>query len=510
MKRRDFIKSSLALYALGSYLPTALLGSKNRFSYRNSNIDSDRIVILIKMNGGNDGLNTLIPFQSSSYYQERPAIAIPIEQSLPITDTLALHPALENWQRFFEQQRLAIIQGVGYDNGNLSHFRSSDIWDTGSNEDIELSTGWLGRLLELEFPGFPDNAPEHPLAIQYNSANLLEFKTETSNTGLYLYDPNTMYSIISGNYIDNLNSNIPETYGGDELAFIRELDHMSFNYSQIISEAAQNAPNTIMNYPNTNIGQQFKITAQLIAGGLSTPFYRLYQNGYDTHVEQLYSHELLLSDLSDAINVFFNEMDALELLDRIIIVTTSEFGRRVYENASEGTDHGTSAPVFIFGSGLNGGVFGDDPDLTTLDNNGNLHVQYDYRQIYTTIMKNWLGLNANTIDQVFNDNFQTIPFLDETLYSQPKTGPNGFRLDGVYPNPFNSSSMISYTLPKDQSVTIRLFDMTGRVLKVTKLGKQKAGSHLFKLSGKGLPSGSYIAQVEIKGSSLTQKISLIK
>ena len=125
-------------------------------------------------------------------------------------------------------------------------------------------------------------------------------------------------------------------------------------------------------------------------------------------------------------------------------------------------------------------------------------------------MKNWLGLNANTIDQVFNDNFQTIPFLDETLYSQSKTGPNGFRLDGVYPNPFNSSSMISYTLPKDQSVTIQLFDMTGRVLKVTKLGKQKAGSHLFKLSGKGLPSGSYIAHVEIEGSSLTQKISLIK
>ena len=216
MKRRDFIKSSLALYALGSYLPTALLGSKNRFSYRNSNIDSDRIAILIKMNGGNDGLNTLIPYQNSSYYQERPAIAIPSEQSLPITDTLAFHPALENWQTFFEQQKLAIIQGVGYADGNLSHFRSSDIWDTGSNEDIELTTGWLGRLLELEYPGFPDYAPEHPLAIQYNSANLLEFKTETSNTGLYLYDPDTMYSIISGNYIDNLNSDIPETYGGDE------------------------------------------------------------------------------------------------------------------------------------------------------------------------------------------------------------------------------------------------------------------------------------------------------
>ena len=285
---------------------------------------------------------------------------------------------------------------------------------------------------------------------------------------------------------------------------------MSFNYSQIISEAAQNAPNTIMNYPNTNIGQQFKITARLIAGGLTTPFYRFYQNGYDTHVEQLYSHELLLSDLSDALNVFFDEMDALELLDRIIIVTTSEFGRRVYENASEGTDHGTSAPVFIFGSNLNGGVFGDDPDLTNLDDNGNLQVQFDYRQIYTTIMKNWLGLNTNTVNQVFNDNFQIIPFLDEALYSQPKTGPNGFKLNSVYPNPFNSSTMISYTLPKDQSVKIRLLDIRGRVVGVTQLGKQKAGIHLFKLNGKELPSGNYIAQVEIEGSSLTQKISLIK
>jgi Uncharacterized protein conserved in bacteria len=183
---------------------------------------------------------------------------------------------------------------------------------------------------------------------------------------------------------------------------------------------------------------------------------------------------------------------------------------RVYENASEGTDHGTSFPVFIFGSNLNGGVFGDDPDLTNLDDNGNLQVQFDYRQIYTTIMKNWLGLNTNTVDQVFNDNFQTIPFLDEALYSQPKTGPNGFRLNGVYPNPFNSSTMISYTLPKDQSVIIRLLDIRGRVLRVTQLGKQKAGSHLFKLNGKELPSGSYIAQVEIEGSSLTQKISLIK
>ena len=510
MKRRDFIKSSVALTALGASIPSLLVGSKNRFSFRNSAIDSDRIVLFIKMNGGNDGLNTVIPFQNASYYQERPSLAISNGQSLSITDTLALHPALESWQSLFNEQKMAIIQGVGYADGNLSHFRSSDIWVTGSDEDEELSTGWLGRLLELEYPGFPDNAPDHPLAIQFNSANLLEFKTSESNTALYLYDPDTMYSLITGNYVDDQNEEIPDTYGGDELAFLREMDYMSFNYSQVVNEAAQNAPNTIMNYPNTNIGQQFKVTARLIAGGLATPFYRFYQHGYDTHVEQLYLHEQLLSDLADALNVFINEMDALGLLDRILIVTTSEFGRRVYENASEGTDHGTSAPVFVFGSDINGGIFGDDPNLENLDENGNLLVQFDYRQIYTTVMANWFGLNASTVNQVFNGDFQAIPFVDQALGSKPNTGPNGFMLNPAYPNPFNLTTMLPYTLPEEENVTIRLLDLRGRILKVHHQGKQKAGHHLFKLDGKNLSSGSYIAQVEAAGSTLTQKISLIK
>ena len=510
MKRRDFIKSSVVLSALGAGIPSLLLASNKRFSFRNSAIESDRIVLFIKMNGGNDGLNTVIPFQNASYYQERPLVSIPNGQSLHITDTLALHPALESWQSLFNEQKLAIIQGVGYIDGNLSHFRSSDIWDTGSDEDEELTTGWLGRLLELEYPGFPNNAPDHPLAIQFNSANLLEFKTSESNTALYLYDPDTMYSLITGNYVNDQNEEIPDTYGGDELAFIRELDYMSFNYSQVVNEAAQNAPNTIMNYPNTNIGEQFKVTARLIAGGLATPFYRLYQHGYDTHVEQLYRHESLLSELADALNAFLTEMDALGLLDRVLIVTTSEFGRRVIENSSEGTDHGTSAPVLVFGSQANGGVFGVDPDLQNLDENGNLPIQFDYRQIYTTLMTNWFGLNASTVNEVFNGGFQTIPFVDQALGSKPSTGPNGFMLNPAYPNPFNPTTILSYTLPENGNVTIRLLDLRGRSLKTHRLGKQNAGLNSFTLDGRYLSSGSYIAQVEAAGSVLNQKITLLK
>ena len=515
MKRRDFIKSSIAISALGSCFPSALLGSKNRFSFKNSNIDSDKIVILIKMNGGNDGLNTVIPFQNSSYYEYRPSVSIPIEQSIPITDNLALHPALNNWQELFFQQKMGIIQGVGYPNGNMSHFRSSDIWDTGSDENIELETGWLGRLLELEYPNFPDNAPDHPLAIQYNSANLLEFKTNASNAGLYLYDPDTIHSIITGNYIENINSEVPETYGGDELAFIKELDYMSFNYSNIIFDASQNAPNTIHTYPETPIGKQFEITSRLISGGLSTPFYRLYQNGYDTHGNQLERHYQLLLELSNALNVFINEMESIGLLDRILIVTTTEFGRRVFENASGGTDHGTSAPVFVFGSNILGGVLGDDPEINKLDDNNNLPFQYDFRQIYSSIIINWFGLNSSISNSVFNGTFNPVPFINLPLSSKNKISPKSIKIYPAHPNPFNANTTLRYSLPKKALVKITIYDMLGNIIKNLVNENQNSGNQSVRWDatnnkGQSVSTGTYLYTIETGKFKQTKKMILLK
>ena len=410
---------------------------------------------------------------------------------------------------------MAIIQGVGYQNGNLSHFRSSDIWDTGSNEDIVLTTGWLGRLLETEYPDFPNNSPEHPLAIQYNSANLLEFKTADSNTGLYIYDPEIMESIITGNYIDNINQNIPDTYGGDELAFIKELDYMAFNYCQILSDSAQNAPNTIFSYPTTNIGNQFKITSKLITGGLSTPFYRLYQNGYDTHIDQLSRHEQLLSELSSALNVFINEMETLGLLDRILIITTSEFGRRVYENGSGGTDHGTSAPLFIFGSKINSGIYGVDPDFNQLDENDNPLVQFDYRQIYTSIITDWFGLNQSVANQVFSENFNRISFVNTNMSSGNYIKPRRIEIQAPYPNPFNNSITLDYKLFKDSNVEIVIFDVKGNKVKNLFSGEQISGFKSIKWNainnkGKKVPAGEYLAQIKIGDFTQTKKMIFVK
>ena len=510
MKRRNFLKSSLAIAAIGSQIPNMIFGNSKRSRFHWSSITSDKIVVLVKLNGGNDGLNTIVPIQEPQYYNKRPTLALSENETIYLTDTVAMHSSMEPLLPFYEEQKMGIVQGVGYPNGNLSHFRSSDIWDTGSSGDEFLSTGWLGRLLELEYDNFPDNSPEYPLSIQYNSANLLEFKTSESNTALYLYDPDAMYSIITGNYVSNQGNETFDSYGGHELEFLREMDFMSFGYSEIINQASQNAPNTIMQYPDTNLGQQFELTARLISGGLATPFYRLYQHGYDTHINQKSRHDQLLGELSTSLAVFLSEMEALELLDRVIVVTTSEFGRRVNENGALGTDHGTSAPTLIFGSKINPGIIGSNPDLEQLDNNGNLQIQFDYRQIYSTLITDWIGLPESTIQNIFGNNFSSIPFIDQALSASDNTILDGFTLQKAYPNPFNAKTTLSYTLPREKNVTIRLLDCRGKAIKTYKLSNQKSGKNIFKINGVDLASGTYFAQVQTGNSILTEKITVLK
>ena len=290
---------------------------------------------------------------------------------------------------------------------------------------------------------------------------------------------------------------------------------MAFNYCQILSDSAQNAPNTIFSYPTTNIGNQFKITSKLITGGLSTPFYRLYQNGYDTHIDQLSRHEQLLSELSSALNVFINEMETLGLLDRILIITTSEFGRRVYENGSGGTDHGTSAPLFIFGSKINSGIYGIDPDFNQLDENDNPHVQYDYRQIYTSIITDWFGLNQSVANQIFSQNFNKIPFVNTNMNSENYIKPGRLVIQAPYPNPFNNSITLDYKLFKEGSVKIVIFDINGNLVKNLFSGKQTSGFKSIKWNatnnkGKIVSAGEYLAKIQIEDFTQTKKMIFLK
>ena len=508
MKRREFIKSAFALSAFGTQIPIMALGRKNKLG-RSVEWESDRIVVLIKLNGGNDGLNTIIPVQNDIYYNARPTLAISQNQALGIDDYNGFHPSLSAFHSLFQNEQMSLIHGVGYHQPNLSHFRSSDIWVTGSDANEYLQTGWIGRLLEQEYPDFPSNAPDHPLAIQFNSANLLEFKTSESNTGMMVFDPETMYYLINGNYIPGENDPALDTYGGLELDFIREVDLLSFEYAEVINETAAGGSNSI-EYPETNLGYQMALTAQMISGGLQTPIYRIYQSGYDTHVDQGNTHNNLLSDLNNSISAFMQDLENQGLMDKVMIVTTSEFGRRYFENGSTGTDHGTAAPTMVFGNHLVPDLFGEQPSLSSLDQNNNLFIQHDFRQLYSSIITDWFGLDQNIANTVFGQEFESIPFIQTPLSIKQTPIPANFPMEPAFPNPFNPTTILSYTLPKNGNVTIRILDLRGRKIKTFRLGIKNAGKNKFILNGTQLASGTYIIQIDAIGSLLNQKITLLK
>ena len=509
MKRRDFIKTAMVLSAFGTQLPLMAIGRRQRQLQRRTQWETDRIVVLIKLNGGNDGLNTVIPIEDDIYYEARPTLALPPNQTLSVNETTGFHPSMSPIYPYYQNGQMGIIHGVGYDQGNLSHFRSSDIWVTGSDANEHFSSGWLGRLFENEYPDFPNDTPAHPLAIQFNSANLLEFKTSESNVGMMVFDPQQMYAIISNNYVPGNNDPAPETYGGNELAYIREIDTLSMEYSEIINDSAQAGVNTI-EYPENNIGYQMALTAKLISGGLNTPVYRLYQTGYDTHANQANNHANLLQNVSSSIAAFLQDLINQGLQDRVLVVTTSEFGRRVYENGSLGTDHGTSAPCLLFGSAIVPEIFGNNPDLTNLNNNNNMQVQYDYRQVYSSLITDWFGLPESIIQSVFGDSFDPIPFVQEPLSVEPPSLPKNFKMYPAFPNPFNPITSVNFELSRTASVTIRVMDQKGRLVHKRSLGRLPIGNHKFNLDAKNWVSGMYFVQLEVSGVKMTQKITLLK
>jgi uncharacterized protein (DUF1501 family) len=508
MKRRDFIKSAFALSAFGTQIPVMALGRKNQFG-RIVQWDTDRIIVLIKLNGGNDGLNTIIPTQDDIYYNARPSLAISPNEALAINEQNGFHPNLSAFHSLYQSGNMSLIHGIGYPDPNLSHFRSSDIWVTASDADEYLQTGWIGRLLEQEYPDFPSNAPDHPLAIQFNSANLLEFKTSESNMGMMVFDPETMYYLINGQYVAGENDPAPDTYGGTELDFIREVDLLSFEYAEVINETAGQGSNSV-EYPGTNLGYQMALTAQMISGGLETPIYRIYQSGYDTHATQGNDHANLLMDLNNAVLAFMEDLSNQGLMDRVLIVTTSEFGRRYFENGSTGTDHGTSAPCMVFGNSVVPDMFGEQPSLSNLDQHNNLLIQHDFRQLYSSIITDWFGLDQEIATNVFGQEFETIPFVQSPLSIKNPPVPGKFKMHAAYPNPFNPTTMVSFTLPVMSNVSVRLFNLKGRELQTHHLGRKKPGKHFYKLDGRNLASGNYIVQVEAAGSVLNQKVTLLK
>lgn len=512
MKRRDFIRGATAValpLSLGGYSARAMGLSPMLESLAELTALADRYLVLIQLAGGNDGINTVIPLdQMSAYNSLRSNIALPENRVLKLTNATGLHPSMVGMKSLYDAGNLAVVQGVTYPTANFSHFRSTDIWMSGSDYNEYLSTGWAGRYLDNQFPNYPADYPNasmpDPLAIQISSSSSLTLKGVNAPMGVSLQDPEAFNRLVSGTSVNGFTTT-PDTAAGKQITYIRQVQAQSEVYAKVIQKANASAKN-LATYTAAGVNplaDQLAIVARLIAGGLKTRVYMVTLGGFDTHAQQvvatdrtLGTHAVLLARLSEAMTSFQQDLKLLKMDDKVLGMTFSEFGRRVGSNASSGTDHGSAAPVFVFGKSVKGGIIGTNPSLTNLDN-GNLRMQYDFRQIYASILKQWFGTNNSEYSAVLGKDFTQLPLIQGTTSiaeEQQTFATNGIRVQN-YPNPVSTNTTFEYTLPYTSRVRLIVVDAQGNAV-TTMEEQQAAGTYNINFNAASLASGAYTYRLE--------------
>ncbi len=477
--RRGFIKNmgvaGSAGFLMGGFSIKSLLA--NPLAYALNCSDSDRIIVLIKLNGGNDGLNTVIPmYDYGRYTQLRPTIAISEQDTFMLDSEVALPNTMSSLQNLWNDGEMKVIHNVGYEGQNLSHFRSTDIWHTASDSNEVLNSGWIGRFLENEYPDYLTNPPNCPPAIEIGSSESLIFNnSDDLKMSVNFANAQRLQSIAEmGAYYDTIN--VPDCFYGEQLAFSRSIANTIYQYAEVINDAYTSAANGVA-YPG-DLGGQLSLVARLIKGNLNTQFYTVSLSSFDTHAAQNGSHPALLQNLADSVQAFFEDLGLTGHDKRVLCMTYSEFGRRAEQNASNGTDHGAAAPAFFFGPGLNGnGVLGDVPDLRNLDANGNLVYNTDFRQLYSSVLENWLCINAQTVDDVLGGTFNRLDDLGLTCMPVSNTEVSEYKFSYKIYHNGNGTCVVEYELPQSSKVEVSVYNMLGSRVATLYNGQKSKGNH---------------------------------
>lgn len=568
MKRRNFIKKlSLAAvpFTIGG-IPIRLMAdnSLTRMAQQSSN---DRVLIILQMHGGNDGLNSVIPVEAYDlYYRWRANIAIPkrngLRKMIPLDSTLApdaqvgLHPDMIAMKDLYDRGRMSIVQGVSYKNNNGSHFRGRDISFMGGGFDDYFSSGWVGRYLQQEFApkvypnDFPNNDMKDPLAIEMGSdVSLIFHQAGNIPTSISLNDPESFARLVDE--LEGFTDQGIDPRGkpplalnnspyGKELNWILGLEDKSQDYANRLYEVYQRAADSTVTYPerypfnaprgsmNNGLTPQLQLIAKLLDGGgagqgVKTKVFLVKMGGFDTHAEQVESydptmgqHAALMYHLSSAMKAFQDDLRARGLEDRVLTVTTSEFGRRVRANGSYGTDHGTGAPVMIFGKGVQPGVVGNVPDM----NQENVYMQFDYRQVYANLLRDWMLVDEDKInnDIFFKDflngpkeegtgNYEPLPLATQVISGVGEDFiKQRFKLENCFPNPAKGSTTISFRINNTNLVNLTLLDSQGRLVKTLLNEQRSEGRHDVPIDLSGLPTGIYFYQLKTGFFQETKKL----
>lgn len=563
MKRRKFIQqvtaAGSATFAFQG-VPLKLMANNSRFQHLAAS-DNDRVLVILQMHGGNDGLNTFIPVSDyDQYYFNRANIAIPyrtgVRTAIPLDSTLpsdaqvGLHPDMQDFKDLYDRGRAAIVQGVSYENNNGSHFRGRDIWFMGGGSNDYFPSGWVGRYISNDFAplsypeDFPTNEYPDPLALEMgNDVSLLFHQQRGIPVSISLPGGPTSLA----NLIEQLQGFTDEGVDprglppqfldsspyGKEMDWILGLEDKTETYIKRLQEVFERSSETLVTYPErypfngsrNPLSGQLQLVARLLDGGgtgVKTKVFLVKIGGFDTHANQvedynttLGGHSAKLYHISSAIKAFQEDLKARGLEDRVLTMTMSEFGRRVASNGSYGTDHGTGGSVMLFGRHVNPGVFGVNPDLSK----SNIEMQYDYRQLNSVILRDWLGVDQTTVEnEIFygnfidganprGGNFEPLELTREVILGSDPFITNRFNLEKIYPNPTSDFTKAVVKVNDRQLVSLSIIDLQGK--EFSRIQKElNPGKHEIDLDIRKLPVGQYIVRLSSDKLKKSLKLSI--
>jgi uncharacterized protein (DUF1501 family) len=541
LQRRNFIKLSATVQAM-MMVPSQVFALFRTLGTQSCPENSSKKLVLIQLDGANDGLNTLVPINQYDLYSNlRPDLklnlsgtnkVINLDTTLPIEAQVGLHPSLSGFKNLYDAGLMRIIQGVGYPNQDKSHFKSTDLWMTGGDgttANNTLKSGWMGRFLERYYDALLTAG--YPLGLQFGSSNNALGFHGAEHAGLSMnlnnQDLNGYYSIING-LGGEPPATIPSSEYGDLIQYILQNDANTNVHANAVTTAFTSGSNTGI-YPSTFLGNQLKTVARLISGGLKTKIYLVRLGGFDTHDSQveagsphLGNHAILLLQVSEAIKAFITDLNTQNLGQETLAMTFSEFGRKIKQNDSLGKDHGEVAPMFLFGSMMAPGISGTNINLQEATSSNNYQVetvQFDYRRVYATVLQDWLGASSTTLNHTLFDNTQNTGFASQKLTQILKPA-------HVVPPVCYGNSVVSTSKPEesddiklypnaaydnlniessDNVLKVRLIDLNGRTVKAWYTGLD---AQQVILDVSQIPAGLYVVQIKTSTKVLQKKVMI--
>jgi len=550
MKRRNFLRllpaAGVTSFAVNGFSMRPFANSRMADILGSCDGVQDRTLVLIQLKGGNDGLNMIIPAANyDRYAQLRPTTKlndtgagafIPIDNTLPTADQAGFHPAMTSLKELYDRGWVSVVQAAGYQSMNQSHFKGTDLWLSGgggSNDLNNLTSGWMGRALQALYPhieGAPVADMLDPLGIQVGDpATSLGFHTDTEHQNIINLsgqDPSGFYSLvqtIGGAPI----LNVPDSDHGVELEYIMGVERSINLYAQRITDVFNAGSNSISTYPTGTLAAQLKTVARMIKGGCKTKIFLCQIGGFDLHSAQVDSgdtslgaHANLLKSLSDSVKTFYDDLEGMGLADHVMSCTFSEFGRCAKENGSFGTDHGTLAPMLVFGKGVRPGVQGTNPDLNNLTSDNQMKtMQFDYRQVFSTLLQDWLGANPYVMEQTMFDGYDQMRLVDRHYVVDPNCQWGGaeivvdqFRPMSLFPNPASTSTEVAYENRGEAFDAYLTLHGLGGTLIAARNEIVHPGFNSFYFDVNGLTEGIYFVRFQDKrnGKAEVSKLSVVR